>query len=311
MNLHIENPDKQRKFVIYAFSYDEMSGGNIALHRLCDVLNRLGHHARIWPYKMPTKAGKSLITQVKESYAYRKILRNYDFLTHPSFNTPIACEKDLDDATVIYPEVISGNPLNARNVVRWLMQKPGYHTGKTEFGPNDLIFFFNKAFDDPDYNKFPDNQLQVIYLMTDIYRQTNFGHRSGTCFMVRKGEGRVTSIDHGARGDIMIDDLSHEDTARIFNQCEEFICYDTHTLYSCYAALCGCRSIVMPLDNIPIEEWMPDEQERYGIAYGFEDVARAQATLPLMKDRFAMLEQATFTSVRQFVTKTDEYFNRS
>lgn len=42
---------------------------------------------------------------------------------------------------VIYPEVFSNNPLNAKHVTRWLLHKGAYHTKEPiDCGEKDLVF---------------------------------------------------------------------------------------------------------------------------------------------------------------------------
>ena len=46
---------------------------------------------------------------------------------------------DLSDLIVIYPEIVFGNPLGAKNVVRWFLHNPGFFSGKIYYGQNTLI----------------------------------------------------------------------------------------------------------------------------------------------------------------------------
>jgi len=62
--------------------------------------------------------------------------------------------------------------------------------------------------------------------------------------MVRKGKDR--DLNYHPANYQQIDGLSHEDICKVFYQSEFFISCDFHTLYSQYAVLCGCKSIVVP-----------------------------------------------------------------
>ena len=295
-----------KKFIIYSPEYDENSGGIIALHRLCDLLNREGMQAYMWPPHKPVFSMKHFFVSIRRFVGYSLIGRSIPYQTYDQFNTPIASYFDLKDAVVLYPEYISGNPLNCKNVVRWFLNKPGYFSKKVEYGQNELYFYYAESFNDKSLNPY-NYQLQVSYFMGTIYKQTNFGERSGSCYILRKGKNRV--LVHDIKGSILIDGLSHQEIANIFNSVETCISYDLYTMYSLYAAICGCISIVIPQENISKDEWHKShEGNRLGIAYGFDDINHAIKTrhqaLPNLLER----EKATNLSIKTFVEKCTEFF---
>jgi hypothetical protein len=112
-----------RKFIIAAPAYTEIHGGVVALHRLCDRLNAAGYEA----YIHPTGPSSNV---------------------RPGWLTPLRRGRTFDDAVIIYPEVISGNPFTARRVVRWLLNRPAWFTGEDiDSGHGDLIVTFNHQID--------------------------------------------------------------------------------------------------------------------------------------------------------------------
>src|SRR5581483_8352616 len=116
-------PAEPVRFVIAAPGYRGDSGGVAAMHRLCDVLNRLGHHAVLLPID-----GRAD--------------------THPGWRTPLAGPAAVDGAVVVYPEIVVGNPLGAGRVVRWLLNRPGEVAGQgLGAGPDDLVVAWNRAID--------------------------------------------------------------------------------------------------------------------------------------------------------------------
>ena len=55
---------------------------------------------------------------------------------------------------------------------------------------------------------------------------------------------------------------------------------------------------------------MPEEGDRFGLAYGSEDIPYAIATRELMLDRLNAVEEQNVSSVQQFVSTVREYFSR-
>ncbi|HYI06257.1 MAG TPA: hypothetical protein VD858_15290 [Reyranella sp.] len=258
------------KFIIYAPTFNDTSGGEIALHHLCSRLNDVGEDACVWAVRPDILHGWPSLRNM--AYRAKGWLRPYS--TGP-FANPIARRADLQDAIVVYPETTFGNPLRARNVVRWLLNKPGaLSQGRMQYGHNDLYFFFQAAFDDPSLNSDPTNQL-MLHWVNPIYRDRGLPGRRGTCHMMRKGAGRP--IVHGPDS-IAVDGLSHDEMADVFNRTERFYCYDLYTFYTIYAARCGCIPIVVPDPAIPKDKWITLPKDRYGVAYGEDDIPWALAT---------------------------------
>jgi len=286
-------------FIIYTPSFDEMSGGSIVLHKLCYMINQLGYVALLWPMTS-TRSGwiKNFFNRKKSNFSVSKF--------YPS---AIAQQSDLlSSAIVVYPEVVSGNPLKHKNIVRWFLHKPGYHTGTINFGEGELYFFYDQHSDDPAINSEQTNKLSVAAL-NPVYKNLNQS-RSGTCYLVRKGKGKT--LVHDTRNSIKIDGLSHAEVARIFNSSEFFYSYDEMTFYSQYAALCGCVSVVVPESYATREEWVSNHPiGRYGVAYGEADIPHALETAHLLEEHFAEQEEISLIEVQRFIDKSINFFSLS
>lgn len=296
----------KRNFIIYTHGYDENSGGKIALHQLCNLLNNEGESAYLWPAKKPLFDPKYFFRSIRKALTYKMKKSRQVFKTFAEFNTPIAKASDLNDAIVIYPEVVSGNPLLAKHIVRWFLHKPGFHTNKINYGENELYFLYSTICNHKDVETDPDNILEVRQVRDDIYKQTNFDKRKGSAYMMRKGEGK--KIVHDLEDSILVDSFSHTEMAKIFNKVKYFISYDPYTLYSRYAAICGCISIIIPEDNISQDEWEPTPELRYGLAYGFNDIEHAKATRDLVLPYLKEQEQEVNTSIKKFIKKCETFF---
>lgn len=301
--------NKKLKFVVYALPYDENTGGIIALHRLCDLLNQKGEEAYLSKFyfsfpKFDKRIILRSIYRILRWFVQRYLI---PFKTNKIFNTPIINNNQINDEyIVIYPEIVSGNPLNAKNVVRWLLHKPGFHTGEINYGKNDIFFFYQVIFNDPVINPHEDHLLSVSWVRDDIYKQTNTQVRKGSCYMIRKGRGK--KIVHDLNNSILLDGKSHKKIAEIMNKCEYFISYDLQTMYSQYAVLCGCKSIVIPENGVSKNEWQPKKEFQYGIAYGFDDIQEAEKTRDLVYESMKREEDNSNVSVGHFIKKIYKFF---
>lgn len=294
------------KFIIYAYRYDINSGGTIVLHFLCHLLNTMGYQAYLWSNYKPIFDSKKPFKSIGQFLKYYRKELHRPFVLNHNWNTSLAKKDDLKDAIVIYPEIVDGNPLRVNNVVRWLLHKPGFHSGKVNFDNNDLIMGYGERFSTEQFTIDKNNLLVISYVMTDIYKQTNFGEREGSCHMIRKGTNKKIIHENDS---VCVDGLSHEDLAKIFNEKKYFISYDPYTYYSIYASLCGCISVIVPDDGVTKEQWQPKEEDRYGLSYGISDINYAIETRGLMLENIKIQENENIKSVKNFIELCRKHFN--
>jgi len=236
--------------------------------------------------------------------------------TNPIFNSPILTFSDAtkiennDAYIVIYPEVVSGNPLRAKNVVRWFLHDPGFHTQKVTYQSGELYFRFGsvtKPFTPPIGSKISEHNLTVLHFPLELYNSKDWSQeRLGTAYCIRKGKGKP--IVHDLNDSILIDNLSHEEIATIFKKIKQFISYDTKTAYSYFAAVCGCESVVIPDIGVSEDQWIPDINSRVGLAYGYENITKAQDTLNQVEGFLKSEENASYESVRIFLNEIENFF---
>lgn len=297
------------KIVIRVPPFDINQGGVIALHRLCHLLRQEGVEAYIWPNEKPAPYNNNPCrTFYRFVRYYSKMVTGHKFKLYDYFNTPIARYSDLRGAIVVYAEGVDGNPLLSSRVVRWLLHKPGFHTGRVNYGASELLFYYQKAFSQDPYNLPDDRMLKVTMILDDIYKDQGNLNRAGSCYIIRKGKDRSDIPD--LSGEIVIDGRSHEEIATIFNQVEYCISYDLYTMYSRYAALCGCKSVVVPVSGLPKEQWRPEEYLRYGVAYGFDDLPYADQTRPLLIKALEEEKVGERLMVRRFIKICRDHFGR-
>lgn len=284
-------------FVVNAPSFDANSGGTIFLHELVNALNKRGERAALFP--MAPIYGVPRRTKLKNFF------RPPAYLTDPKLDTPIAKRGYITENTVaVYPEIVLGNPLGAKHVARWLLYTPGKKHAY-DFGDNEMYFRVDEFADLPEVTG--GAQDLFMWKVNRTYRNENRPERSGACFMVRKwGDGPRHPVTENA---IQLDGKSHEEINDIFNQCEFFYSYDDATMYSQYAAICGCTSVVIPSGNDSRDEMLANHMlGQFGIAYGLEadKLAHANATKHKVIDLLNAREAEGERTVADFVDRVKE-----
>jgi len=269
----------------------------------------MGYDVKIWPQQKPSLSELADISGWKKAVRWCQ-LKALNLLGRKDIRSPyqlrVAGNKDIKNSIVLYPEIVSGNPLRSRYVVRWLLNKPGAINGTFHFGENDLFFYYQEKFNDWTLNPNKNNRLTVTELMSETYVNVNEGIRGGQCYMVRKGKNH--SLDYHDSSALKVDGIAHKELAKIFNKYKHFICYDPYTMYCRYAAMCGCIPVVVPESGVTKEEWRPEIYNRYGIAYGWDDVPWALETRPQLIEFLSESERRNEELVRNFVASVEKRF---
>lgn len=311
------------KFVIV--SNRQWCGGAIVLHTLCKYLQDMGFEASVYyigeyKYKKGNKVrfwiGQvffSIKDFVKKICA--RLLKKLNYFNKVNLSGYINCSIDgckqkflpiVDHKTiVVYPEIVYGNFFHARKVVRWFLSYNRYD--QNAYGENDLFFTYRDVFNDSKFN--PENRrLCTPYFNLELYKKTNYGNRSGKCFVIRKGKNRP-DLPKDFDG-IIIDEMLEEEKVAVFNECEYCISYDTQTAYTTIAAICGCTSIVVPEPGKSWMDYCDSIEEKYGVAYSFdaEEIEWARQTVEKARERCNKINQDGRKSVEEFVKQCKEYF---
>lgn len=306
-----------KNILIMSPSYDENVGGFIVLHKLCDLLNSIGKKAFLCPYSdnciiSPTAFWKDTFRSIRR----HSKLKRKSYKTNPAFNTPVLSQvpHDIqsDNWIVVYPEVVNGNPLRAKNVVRWFLHQPGFHSGTVMYCKNEFHVKYNSAICDFIFPgcTLSDEELKIVHYPLEHYNQDQVaGSREGSAYCLRKGKGKEMVHDIG--NSTLIDGLTHQEIGSIFKKVQYFVSYDTLTAYSRFAVLCGCESIVIPDPGVLKEEWYPNESDRWGISYGFSDVEReaAKSTAHLVLPQILIEHKKSMENAACFFEKLEAHFS--
>jgi hypothetical protein len=305
-----------KKFIIFSPHYDSNNGGAIALHKLCDIINRNGGEAYMHPMFNSHETSMLNNLDVFEVIEKEKkiLLENFVAIVNTDYRTPVRHifqDKNYDaDWIVVYPEIVFGNPLGAKNIVRWFLHNPWFHTGKFFYSRGEFHIRHSSLFKE---YLFPEcclskNTLNVVDFNLSRFNTDGASlNRTGTAYCMRKGRGR--QIEHDLSNSILIDGMSIADVIQVFKTVKTFYSYDTETAFSQYAALCGCDSVVIPDPNISEIQWRPDMRYAYGVAYGQRNIEIARSTASLLRPFMLELEQNSVREVLSFVNEASDHFD--
>jgi hypothetical protein len=108
-------------FIVVAPPFTQTSNGIRVLHKLCGTLNRLGRTAALAIFNEPEPKHQEIVLGRSE-----QLSEEYD--------TPLLGDlsrETIDGAYVIYPEILIGNPLQAKRVIRYFGNKEGLCNGQS------------------------------------------------------------------------------------------------------------------------------------------------------------------------------------
>lgn len=151
------------------------------------------------------------------------------------------------DCIAIYPEILHGNPVNTRYVVRYILNTPGvmgavgadgtFTPGPTEFPATDMQYFFSQMFS---RDQVHDNKLLFLPAIDlHTFKNTNQGKRDKVCYLVGKGQNKNIH-PHDAIPLSRQFALNQGALAELLNECRVMYCYDDLTAMMECARLCGC-----------------------------------------------------------------------
>jgi len=274
-----QNKNKFQNIIIYPHLNFNLSDGGVTVQfYLGKLLEELGYRVRIF--------------KIWDIYEKNSIFNNY-------YNNDF----DLNETLVIYSEAITGNPLNAKYVVRWLLSQLGKNVSKNKFyswKKTDLVYYFNSQ---ENFYEIENNygliykNLSTIYI-NPIFKNNN-NNRNGTCYTMRKSHyHKEITFFHPKDSIEITKNHTQDDYLSIFNNHKYFISYDPLTLLINIAPLCGCITIVHPLKNKTKLEWLKTTalwpfleannlDNLYGVAYGRDDLLYAIKTINLVSEQWA------------------------
>lgn len=309
--LELPNEPGKINFIVavHANFADALTGGIVAMHKLAYMLAERGHNVFVftqpeYPHQniRTIKCWKTNSHEFVDYYSWEQ----FKFLYH--------------NTVTIYPQIARGNPIGTKHVVRWLL----YDTEKLledAYGENDVYANFGNF---KSYRNVEHIPLTTFNYYTDRLYVTNDGSRKGFCHMYHKhtppgGENlisQLSSMDLTGWKNLGNYDYLREQ----LNQYEYMLTYDQKSFYTVAAGLCGCKSIILnpgkSYEFSPNAYSESDEYEKlitpaeyrernpiqkYGVAYGLDDIYWANTTIGLVTDHVKELERKDGETVDNFV----------
>jgi len=313
-------------YLIDAPAYDKNVGGICALHYLAHALGQLGEKNVYltnhivnprWQSQGINRDDPFFLVGKDDgpSKFYRFLGKIKQYVVFATFRRKITrlqarllpdlLWKHFDQAhtVVIYGETIRGNPLKASHIVRWIMNTPGVCGGDGVYELTDHIFQYHPWFTvNPEYKV--RGLLNAIDLDHQLktYQNKLLPTRKGGAYLVRKGRDKKRD-QHPANfvhADPLLEKMTDEEAADFFNSIETFISYDDMTFMSVQAALCGCRSIIIPGEGDRSLENLKKVNRIKGVAYGFDDEEWVQSTKHELRPHFEALNNENLATIKEF-----------
>jgi hypothetical protein len=277
------NLNDRPRIIVYTYNFDINCGGIIALYNLAKLLNDRGIRTKLF-------------------------ILDWNKKTNPIYNDRTNRFEIKEDTIVIYPELIEGNPLNVKYVVRWILLEMDKTANRIPipktWGPNDLVYHWETM-----ENK---KQLCIMWYNPVFINNNKSGSREDTCYMVKKGSLIHANIEYfHPENSICIDNTNDlEYINNVFNRCKYFYCYDPNCAFTIFAASCGCIPIIYPINGLSAEEYFKNRIFNYngtiynkGIVYGNnpEDIDRASTELDGAEDGYKILFSKYLSTVDGFI----------
>jgi CDP-4-dehydro-6-deoxyglucose reductase, E1 len=160
MSSSIQSFYENTRFLVFAPFFQANSNGVRILYTLTDLLRDIGFEVLLICYDHHNKD----MTLLPERYRKIYLRTGEDFFP-----------KDVrKNDIVVYPEIFSDNPLQAQNVVRYLLNRPYVLTGEPIFyGPTDMVISYSSWVDKHAFCLFLLNDDRHLFYPADISEKDN------------------------------------------------------------------------------------------------------------------------------------------
>jgi hypothetical protein len=270
-------------YIIVAPGYSQRSAGKQCLYLLCDRLNRLGY--------------PSYITGSETTAAH--------------LDAPLLRWEDAREAmrggrfVAVYPEIVSGNPLGARKVARWVMNRPGALGGDARYDPAEQVFYYSDALR-PHIADAVAGKLQLPVLDDTLFYPGALPPEQRTldCFYVGKSSWKDGYFDRKEAVEITRSSPERSELGKLFRAARCLYTFDNLTALVLEALLCDCPVVIIPDGSFDRSLLSSSELGAEGIAWGIEEKGASMPRPDLMRERLAALRLEFERQLQRFIQAT-------
>lgn len=220
------------KFIVVAQPYSVRSGGVMVLHDLCEALNRNGYQAGIVFMHDGNAAEQNFKYALSNDPAFYRNNGDYHYYSNEAEVRDV-----FENGVVIYPDLILGNPLGARNVVRYVL-----NFNSLNFS-GDFILSYSKV-----YSKYSNFVLSKPFhhaCFSDEGTQT-WSERTLDLTYIGKGSGFTDCFR--INNTILVErdyPRDKEQLALLLRQCRFFFTWDCVSATNYDAVMCGAIPVLL------------------------------------------------------------------
>ena len=301
------------KFIVATRTFDPKSQGCVLLHKLAHTLNEVGHEAAILFFRGHGSQTNGFFSVDPKFYCegYKNIV----------LSDERAFLKFKEGAVVIYPEIITGNPLGSDYVVRYMLNREGFIKAGVMINPSDQDFILTHSYH---YHRKPHFHL-YNYNGSEFFNRSQtekFNERKLDLTYIGKGAKYTTcSVLNGTQEVTRKWPASKLELANLLKKSRYFYTWDTVSATVFDGILCGAFPIFMtyaPLTKnevynlidlgMSIPEVTYEETLNQLSANRLEEI---EAFMISMANKIQTLESDYKNNVANFSSKVKDHFGIS
>jgi hypothetical protein len=224
-----------KHFIVVAPPYSARSGGVMVLHELCTALNKIGEQAGIVFIKEGSQKNQDFkFGYSSENQFYDPYGSHFDFVDGRSSSEIWAF---IQDAFVIYPDIIKGNPLGAKSFATYVLGFPKFDID------SPFIISYSKCYTDSF-----DCVLYKPFISEYMHNRETLHWTQRNLCLTYIGKGHEYELCGTIPNTILVErdwPRDKQQLALLLRQCKYFFTWDCLSATNIDAVLCGAVPVLM------------------------------------------------------------------